>query len=75
MAYPEVKFVDDDALPEETDWALARCDGGRAFLFIKRGLCAGGCGPCGVLAEAREAWIRLTGDHSSSIITPRVSSA
>lgn len=30
-----VKFVRDDQLPNEYDWALAREHGGRTYLFIK----------------------------------------
>lgn len=55
MAKFRVRFVDDDQLPDETEWAVARCADGQQFLFVKRRACAGGCGPCSILAEARRA--------------------
>ena len=70
MAKFRVRFVDDDQLPDETEWAVARCADGEQLLFVKRRACAGECGPCSILAEARRAL-----GYSSSSSRPAATNA
>ena len=51
----QVRFVDDDSLPEEVEWAFAIVSG-RASLFVKQSAIDTTTGRCEALTRAWEVW-------------------